>query len=183
VLRLVRRLTARGPLRRFVRRQDGTAAIEFALVAAPFFALLFAIIETALVFFAGQALETAVSNAARLIRTGQAQSAGYTVADFKSKICDQISALFDCTGKLQLNVTTSSTFGGIDLTTPLDKDGNLDASKFGYTPGHGNDIVVVRAYYEWPVFVKLLGLNLSNMTDGNHLLTATAAFRNEPFTW
>ncbi len=47
--------------RRFARQQDGAAAVEFALVAAPFSALIFAILETALVFFAGQTLETAAS--------------------------------------------------------------------------------------------------------------------------
>ena len=46
--------------RRFARAQDGAAAVEFALVAAPFLALIFAILETALVFFAGQTLEAAV---------------------------------------------------------------------------------------------------------------------------
>lgn len=39
---------------RFVRQQDGAAAVEFALVALPFLALTFAILETALVFFAGR---------------------------------------------------------------------------------------------------------------------------------
>ncbi|HEY1312044.1 MAG TPA: TadE/TadG family type IV pilus assembly protein, partial [Pseudolabrys sp.] len=56
-------------VRRFARRQDGSAAIEFAFIAAPFIALTFAILETALVFFAGQTLETAVSEAGRLIMT------------------------------------------------------------------------------------------------------------------
>ena len=46
-------------VRRFIRQQDGATAVEFAMVAAPFLAMMFAIIETALVFFAGQALETA----------------------------------------------------------------------------------------------------------------------------
>src|ERR1035437_1140141 len=68
---------------RFARHQDGTAAIEFALVAVPFLALLFAILETALVFFAGQTLETAASDSGRLIMTGQAQTAGYTQGAFK----------------------------------------------------------------------------------------------------
>jgi Flp pilus assembly protein TadG len=67
-----RRVAARCRLSRFGRSQDGSAAVEFALVATPFFALLFAIIETALVFFADQALDTAVQSTARLLRTGQA---------------------------------------------------------------------------------------------------------------
>ncbi len=40
-------------LGRYRRDSKGATAIEFAFVALPFFALLFAIIETALVFFAG----------------------------------------------------------------------------------------------------------------------------------
>ena len=70
-------------LRRFARRQDGAAAIEFAMVAAPFLAMVFAIMETAIVFFAGQALETAAADSARLIMTGQAQTQGFDQAKFK----------------------------------------------------------------------------------------------------
>ena len=56
-----RRLAAAAAMRRLVRQQDGAAAVEFALVAAPFLALVFAIMETAVIFFSGQALETAVA--------------------------------------------------------------------------------------------------------------------------
>ena len=64
--------------RRFAWHQRGAAAVEFSLIAVPFLALTFAIIETALVFFAGQTLETAVADAGRLIMTGQAQTAGFS---------------------------------------------------------------------------------------------------------
>src|SRR6187551_2094422 len=69
---------------RFARRDDGAAAVEFGMVAAPFLALMFAIMETALVFFASQTLETAVADSARLIMTGQAQQGSFTQAQFKS---------------------------------------------------------------------------------------------------
>ena len=68
----------RTALRRFRRNRRGSAAVEFALVAPVFFALLFAIIETAIVFFAGQVLETVTQDSARMIMTGQAQTANYT---------------------------------------------------------------------------------------------------------
>jgi Flp pilus assembly protein TadG len=58
-------------LRRFRRNRSGSAAVEFALVAPMFFALIFAIIETGMVFFAGQVLETAVQDGGRLIYTSQ----------------------------------------------------------------------------------------------------------------
>ena len=49
-------------MRRFTRKEDGATAIEFGMVAAPFFALLFAILETVFVFYAGQTLENAVGD-------------------------------------------------------------------------------------------------------------------------
>ncbi len=177
-----RRTGARGILGRFRRNQKGATVVEFALVAAPFFALMFAIIETALLFFADQALDTAVSSAARLIRTGQAQEDGMSASDFKTAICDRMAGLIDCAGGLKVDVQTYANFDAISLQTPVDKDGNLHVTE-NYDAGHGGNIVVVRAYYEWPTFVIGLGNNLGNMPDGTHLLVATAAFRNEPFSW
>ncbi len=43
---------------------NGAAAVEFALVAVPFLALTFAMMETAFVFFAGQTLEAAAADSA-----------------------------------------------------------------------------------------------------------------------
>lgn len=177
-----RHLAARCGLSRFRRNQDGATAVEFALVATPFFALLFAIIETAVVFFVSQAMDTAVETAGRLIRTGQAQQDGTSAAAFKTAICNQMGGILDCTSGLKVDVRKYTNFGSIDLGTPVDGSGNLKVTE-NYQTGHGGDIVVVRAYYEWPVLVNLLGNGLGNLPDGKHLMVATAAFRNEPFPW
>jgi Flp pilus assembly protein TadG len=168
-------------VQRFLKKNDGAAAVEFGLVAAPFLALLFAIIETSLVFFAGQTLETATADSARLIMTGQAQTQSFTPAQFKSAVCAKIGGLFDCSGGLYVDVKTYSSFGSVDNSSPVDNNGNLKTSSFGYTPGGPGDIVVVRLMYQWPVYASLLGFNLGNMTGNKRLVMATAAFRNEPY--
>jgi len=173
-----RKMNAR-MVRRFVRREDGAAAVEFAMVAAPFLALMFAIMETALVFFASQTLETAVADSARLIMTGQAQSQSFSQAQFKTAVCAKIGGLFDCAGGLQIDVKTYSSFGSVDNSAPLDANGNLKTN-FGYQPGGPGDIVVVRLMYQWPVYASLLGFNLGDMAGNKRLIMATAAFRNEP---
>jgi hypothetical protein len=124
-----------------------------------------------------------VSNAGRLVRTGQAQSAGLNMDTFKAKICDQIMLLFACTANLKLDVRTFTNFSDMTLTRPVDANGNLKTDDFKYDPGKGGQIVLVRAYYEWPTFVTSLGNNLTDLPDGNRLLAAAAAFRNEPFPW
>ena len=72
------RFTLRTALRRFRGNRRGSAAVEFALVAPMFFALLFAILESALMFFASQVLETVTENSARVVLTGQAQGGQLT---------------------------------------------------------------------------------------------------------
>ncbi len=166
--------------RRLWRRQDGSAAVEFALVAAPFLALMFAIIETAIVFFSGQALETAVAESSRLIMTGQAQNQGFDKGAFKNAVCGKIYGLFNCQAGVYVDVKKYSSFGSISMSKPVDKDGNF-VDNFSYDPGGPGCIVVVRLFYQWPVYVSLLGLNLADMAGNKRLLVATSAFRNEPY--
>jgi len=180
--RVVRRPFSSILLRRFVRHQDGATAVEFGMVVAPFLAMVFAIMETALVFFAGQALETAGSDSARLIMTGQAQTKGFSQGQFKDAVCAKIHGLFDCAAGLYVDVKTYKAFSTIDNSKrPIDGSGNLQTGDFGYDPGGPGDIVVVRLMYQWPVYVSLLGLNLADSAGGKRLIMSTIAFRNEPY--
>ena len=168
--------------RKFVRRDDGATMVEFGIVVFPFLALLFAIIETALVFFAGQVLETAVADLARLILTGQAQTLNLNANTFKNQVCARIFGLFDCQGGLQIDVRTYTTF--TPPTPPIDPNtGLVDTTGFTYQPGVAGDIVVMRFVYKWPTFVRTFGLDVSDLADGYRLMMATAAFKNEPYTW
>ena len=175
--------------RRLREDASGVTMIEFALVAAPFLALLFAIIEVALVYFGGFVLENAVDRASRMIRTGQVQQQGFDETQFKEQVCSRVTVMLDCENGLKLDVQRFDSFqniGNDNFDPPLDADDNLDDSGFGYAPGSGGDIVLVRAYYVWDLFANLpssidgINFGLANM-NGGRLLVATAAFRNEPF--
>lgn len=187
---VARRLFGRGVMRRLLHRQDGAAAVEFALVAAPFLALMFAIMETALVFFASQSLETVAADSARLIMTGQAQTQGFDQEKFKKAVCAKVAGLFDCMNGLYVDVQTYQSFATLsdgatnnlqDIKALFDSDGKPSSDKFNYQTGGPGDIVVVRLIYLWPVYVPLLGLNLSDMAGGKRLMMSTVAFRNEPY--
>lgn len=168
-------------LRRFGRNRRGSAAIEFALVAPLFFALLFAIIETALVFFAGQVLETGTQDAARAFLTSQVQSNGTSAVDFKQSICDKVSALFSCSD-IYVDVRSFAPGTAITLVNPIDGSGNF-VNSFVYQPPalNSSNTVVVRAFYQWPLYVTKLGYDISNIARGTssskYLLAATAALR------
>jgi len=189
--RLENRLGQRGLmcLGGFGRNSCGASALEFAIVAGPFLVLVFGILAVGLAFAGNMTLENAVAQGARLIRTGEAQGQDFDAGTFKSEVCKYLTAPLSC-GGLKLDVRTFATFGSSDLTNPRDSNGNLK-SQFSYQPGAGGQIVVVRGFYEWNLLAALpiipvshnqsIDTRLSNMQNGNRLLVATVAFRNEPF--
>jgi Flp pilus assembly protein TadG len=177
-------------LRRFRRSRRASAAVEFALVAPIFFALLFAIIETAVIFFASQVLETITQDSARVIATGQSQSGlvtgcattGCTQAQFQTYVCGQIPALFSCSG-VYVDVEScpsASGFSCVAFNSQIDSKGNF-INNMQYSPGAPGYIVVVKLFYLWPLYVTGLGYNISNVSGSQRLLTATSVFKNEPF--
>jgi Flp pilus assembly protein TadG len=169
-------------LRSFVRCRRGAAAVEFALVATPFFALLVALLQTALVFFASRVLDEAAEESSRYVLTGQAQGSGMTQAQFTTYVCQHSYALFNC-ANLMVNVQDYSSFAAANTSSPsltFDANGNV-TNKWSWTPGNPGDIVIVQVMYQWPVFGGPLGFNLANLSNGNRLLVSTLAFKNEPY--
>lgn len=175
-------------LRRFRRNRRGSAAIEFALVAPLFFMLLFAIIETALVFFAAQVLETGTQDSARLMLTHQAQDAGMTQSQFSQDLCNRVKLLLTCDGSISspLVVSVKSYKPGVaipasDLADPISS--GTFTGKPAYESSNPGDTVLVRTFYQWPLFVTQLGYNIANLGSGSNskrLLASTYAFRVEP---
>ena len=185
------RSSAKNILRRFRRSRAGSAAVEFALVAPVFFALLFAIIEVAIMFFASQVLETICQDSARALMTGQAQTGAVTTcavsgvaspctqATFQQYACSQIPALFSC-ANLYIDVESYSSFSNVTISSQI-VGGNFNSAAMLYNPGGPGDTVVVRMFYQWPLFVTGLGFNISNLSGNKRLLVATSAFQNEPY--
>ncbi len=166
----------------FVRRENGAAALEFAIVAAPFFAIILATLQTTLAFFAGQVLESAVADSSREILTGTAQNASMTQSAFATAVCGKVQALFNCSN-LMIDVQTAPSFSAANTAMPsLTFNGSgAVTNAWSFQPGNPGDIVVMRVMYLWPVFLGPLGMGLSNETNGKLLLMATATFKNEPF--
>jgi Flp pilus assembly protein TadG len=168
-------------IRRFRGDRKGSAAVQFAFIAPLFFALMFAIIESSMVFFAGQILETGTADSARLFMTHQAQDSKMTQADFKKNLCDRVTVLFSC-DKLYVDVKAYAPNTAVDIKSPI--VGGKFVNDFSYDSSKGGDTVVVRAFYQWPLFVTGLGFNIADidrgMTNSKKLLAATAAFRVEP---
>jgi Flp pilus assembly protein TadG len=187
----IRRKPGRGLFGRLVRRRDGATAIEFALLALPFFMIVFASIETFVAFTGEQLLANATDTLARKIRTGEIP-ATTTQEQFRIAFCEEISILMPCSAteaktpsKLFTDVRSFAKFSDIPQSVPI-VDGDLSTANFKFAPGGKNSINIVRAYYRWDVMTDLIRPYLSNVksSDGsnqNYLMIATAVIQNEDF--
>lgn len=168
-----------------VRDSRGATIIEFALVAAPFIALILATIQTSLVFFAQQTLETVAEETARELVTDQAQNAGMTQSQFQTVACDNLrkrAAFLSC-DNLMIDVQTADSFQDVDTSTPVltyDKNHNVTNS-WQFQPGNPGSIIVMRTMYLFPVISVPLGYNLASAGNGKDLLVATSVFKSEAY--
>ena len=142
-VRSILRASARSVLKA-ARDNSGAAAVEFALVAMPFLMLVFLALQTALIFFFNEALQTATNQAARQILTGQAASV--TQANFKNNVCASLPSMFNC-DYLMVDVQSSTSFTTIN-TAPIvptyDKVTGKPTNTLSYSQGNPGDVVIVR---------------------------------------
>ena len=177
--RLVEFFRAPKVVRRFAKKDDGATVIEFAMLAGPFFLLLMAIIESSLLFFAGQLLESSVDDVARKVRTGQLKDVA-SAAAFRTEVCKDVKVLFDC-NDLNIDMQVVATYADLgDMPGPA--DGEIDPDDFSYTQAGPKQIVMITVVTEWPVFTNYFQSALSDLDNNNAVLTAVAAFKTEPFS-
>ncbi|MFC3705071.1 TadE/TadG family type IV pilus assembly protein [Devosia honganensis] len=167
------------------RDERGVTAVEFGLLALPFFTIIAAILQTSLVFLADQVLESAVHDAARAIRTGQAQEAGFTIDNFRADVCGRLYGLFSDCGGLHVRVSEIGTFRAASVAVPVEEEceGPCEWSiPERWTPGEGRSVILVQVFYRYPVPISLGPFGMANLPDGTRLLGSSAVFQNEPFS-
>jgi Flp pilus assembly protein TadG len=184
---MLARQTVIGRLRGFANRfrlaRRGATAVEFALLALPFFALLCGSLEIGLIFMTATTLENATNTAAREIRTGQLQQGqtASTQTSFKAAICsDMVWMSSTCTANLSVDARILPQFSQSSTVYPV-TNGVFDPTKLTYVIGGPCDIIVVRAFYQWKVFTPMMNQAMQSLSNGNMLLMAASTFRNEPY--
>jgi len=173
-----------GYLSRFAGNRDGATAIEFTVLALPFAALTFAILESCISFAAQEVLTNATDDIARQVRTGQLKGANITESGLKQAICDRLKILVasgcadgtDLVVELQSSDTFVQAAGKAKLTMQ-----NNDLVSNGVKPGGALTINTLKVAYKWPVITDFLRKQLSNLDGGKTLLFSTVTWRNEPF--
>jgi len=182
-----------GLRKRFVYDRRGTVAIEWAIVAIPFFAIIGAIIDMSYTAWVSINLHNSLNDAARTIQTGQFQKNTSTITDtsqlvnsFRDQLCmpdgtNKRLLFVDCADvKVQVQTFTSMSTATADPV--LDASTKQWSSTFGkkYSQAGANTFVVAQAATKIPVWFNILKVT-QDFDDGSRLVEATAVIRTEPF--
>ena len=172
-------------MRRIIKSENGAAAVEFALVSFPFFMIMGCVCETGIMLFTEYSIQAGVQEAARQIKTGQAQNASMSAGDFKTKICEITGIVFDCESDLTVYVRPANDFSTLATVMPsyLNVGAKPDGSPnpTSYDCGGPEQAAAVLATYDWKFTMPFMTF-LGNF-DGNkkRRLYGLAIFQNEPF--
>jgi Flp pilus assembly protein TadG len=188
----------------FSRDASGATAVEFGLVALPFLMILAGIIDVGTYYFALNTLDRGVDETARFIRTGEAQTGGFTyvstqtvdaktIAGFRVKVCEQAKAAggnFDCS-KMVVVLNSGTTWAQIanaDQTCTQGtspnvtlKAGTTGTDQLTAHVGGTSSVVIATVCYPWDVAKFLPFLKVGNLQDGSMLLQSSTAFQTEPY--
>lgn len=192
-----------GPMK-FRKHQGGMATVEFAIIALPFFMLLWGIIEYGLILFTQMAIESATLQIAReaSIGKGRVDSLGVCsreeyvrqvihekTAGLINASSVEISAAPVANGGVRADQTPDicmsnnpPTVGGAcpgGIYEDVNHNGVYDPTVPGLALGNAGELVELRATYPWKVQIPFF-----NQFFGDHgvlLITSSTVLRNEPF--
>lgn len=178
-------------LRSMLRNRSGAAALEFAIVAPVFLALIFSTFEVGWFYFVNSSLDGAVTNAARMIRTGQAYKSGYTSPAsrdqfLQQEVCKYLRYLTtsQCTNSVTVEARTFASYQALaaDTTGFTCTDDTTTAQQaVPFQTGTDRSILRLRLCMVYQTMNPMIGVSLARgRAGGQRRVTATYVLRVEP---
>lgn len=163
-------------LKKIIKDRSGATAVEFALLALPFFIMVVGMLQLGIIYIAGQTLDEAIDKASRTVQTGQVQGAGATVNEFRTTVCDNVALVSGCSQNLLLSVQSFPSYASVSAANLYDSNGRPNITNNQFLPGGAGDVVVVSAAVNIPI---VAGFIFGGERNGSVQLTSSLVFRNE----
>lgn len=169
-------------LRRWFRREDGVAAMEFVLMLPVLMSVFMSAFECGLLMTREIMLEHAVDLTMRELRLGH--YANVTNSLLKTEICRRTLIFPDCSHNISVQLDRISTATWAIPTPPPTCINSNDPSQpvTAMSVGQDNDLMLVRVCVSLPAIFPGTGLALRLPQDelGQYALVARSAFVVEP---
>ncbi|EMS36611.1 hypothetical protein G653_00150 [Candidatus Liberibacter americanus PW_SP] len=175
---------------------EGSVAIEFSILAFPYFFVVFAILEICICFSAQQLFDNASYTISRQIRTGELNKDNSSIRNIRSLFCREVRYLISCSSTepqkvrdLYIDVKKINSLGDIPRDIPrlgTNVDAPINDVGFGFNPGDPGSYNVFRAFYHWPVFSNfmikyLAAVKHPDKKTSDYLMASVVVFKNELF--
>jgi Flp pilus assembly protein TadG len=174
----------------FLKERKAMVAIEFAFVGPALLFMIFEIFQSALFVYNSSALNSATQVAARQIMTGAVQNASLTQTQFlNNTLCPLLPAAMPCSNVIvNLQTFSESAYPGgfynfVNSTQTAIIIPPLDNTQTSFCPGGSGQYVYIQILYAMPLLGTfwLPGLTTTFQGQTVALVTAAAAFKNEPY--
>jgi len=178
-----------------LRDNDGSSMIEFAMVAPLFLSLILATVQSGLIYFDSQTLQTAADRAARQIVIGNLTT-GLTSAQAQAQITSIVKANLPLTmtgpnDTVSIDLQTGATFAAVSAasqTISYNSSGAVTNTFNSSTQAGACSVGVLKLYYLAPqvalIFPMMSGntinVNFAN-SKSSRVIVATSVFKTEPF--
>lgn len=155
---------------RFIGKRDGSAAVEFALLAPLLFLLMVGIVELGLVMFASSVLENAATTASRVGLTGNDGKGNFgdskaREAAVRQEVMRFAHGIID-PNKVKFDPQVHNKYTNVN-------------GKGSEGLGSGNQAVIYDVTYEWKFFSPLIGAFFK--PRGVYTISSSVIVKNEDF--
>lgn len=165
-----------------LRKDDGTATIEFVIMFPVFVAILASSIEVSILSARQVMLDRAVDITVRELRLGQLGSPSHD--QVRERICDRTMLIRQCENVLllELRPVSMQTWEGLDDPVTCIDRAEETAPVTRFVAGQENELMMVHACsVADPIFPgTALAAALRKDSTGAYLFTSSSAFVNEP---
>ena len=165
-----------------LRREDGTATIEFVILFPIFIVLMVTGVEMGVLTLRQVMLERGVDITVRALRVGAMTNPDFNKV--KTSICNNSLIIPNCASVVHLELTPVSTATWsvpTGVTSCVDRTGQV-APVVNFDPGQRNEFMLIRACAVFNPMFPTFGLAPKLPIDGSggyHLIASTS-FVNEP---
>jgi hypothetical protein len=171
--------------RRFRRREDGTATIEFVIFVPTVVMIFMASVEAGFYMAKHVMLERGLDLVIRDVRLHNIPPTELNPAGLRARICDATPILSDCTSilKIEMRPVSMATFDMPTVpSTCVNRGAAAPPPDEDLLPGGSNELMMVRVCaVQDPIFPSTgIGLQLRADDLGGYQLAAASVYVNEP---
>lgn len=176
-------------LKALSRDKRGVTAVEFALLAPLFFAMILSLFETGILLTRIAMVDHAVNVISKRVYTGEVTKgvAAGTISqsDIEDAVCEVTSAVIpNCKSEITVELTEITALSSLPASDAACQDSTLELTPtVNFSPGDANSVVFMRVCVTVDLMTPGLGLGLKliKTSSGRFELISSVAFLNEPF--